>query len=291
MSVQVATSLLRFQFVKGQLTDDPDDGFAACGDGTIAPFKVTLSQLEEIIYRARDGWFVSGKVSYGATEFVEIANSPPSGDRLAKRVDFGDGFFTQWERAYSTRSSINESNLRFFSDEYNVGALNYRDAISEYALWVPQSPVSGLNHFVSSRPISDFSTESYDLSGEYGAGGLVGPFGGNAVSLSFFPFAAYTGESIFDESGDIYLFGVFEVFGRFDFRNALVSYSYDSEFEEELVQSDIKLKISLSENSNIEIPLYRSPNFPTPSGSDFVFEATKWWPYAGTWNPTTGARA
>jgi hypothetical protein len=286
----------RIEFVKGWLTGgtDPEDGSEECGDGTFYPLKVTWDQLEEILYRVRDSWFISGRIKYSATELVEIANPPPIGDNLSNYIDLGSGRFTSWIRGYSTSSNLVNHGGQSFGEPYDRNGTNFRDAIKEAGMWSMFAPRSGLDHFIGSRPISDFTEGTYDLDGNYGAGGLIGTFGANQVSLSIFPGVAFTGDDIRDTDGDFYLSCFFEIFGNFDAANPLKSVSYDNDFEEFLVPADINLKIELSK-TEIEIPLYRSDNFPTPdlSSEDFVIKAFEWWPYATTngdpaWDSTTG---
>lgn len=60
MGVAVTTPMLRFQFVKGQVTSGtPDAGFVACCDGTAFPMEVRVDQLAEIMYQVKFATFTS----------------------------------------------------------------------------------------------------------------------------------------------------------------------------------------------------------------------------------------
>jgi len=141
----------RVDYLRGQVSPTPDDGFLACGDGTDFPMKVTVDQLFKIVYQVRDAVYVSGKSwvigytwdspSWEDTNEVRIAeeNIPAPGSPLAQYTTgselFDDAVASSF-RGYAASKSADDDNYdeppserpmknnpeEWFSDYYDVGS-------------------------------------------------------------------------------------------------------------------------------------------------------------------------
>ena len=176
MGKGVYTNDLRVKFVKGQVTTGtPDEGFIACGDETFHTLKVTLKQLEKILFRIRDTKWTDGSVRSAVAPLDEedeawfetgfAGGDPPEtlaawhyddddddgGDPLNSSVSYSERGYTFWVESF-TLNPLPAEKDRFFGPEYLVvdptdGApetTNYRDVVDdEYVLYEHSLIVDG----------------------------------------------------------------------------------------------------------------------------------------------------
>lgn len=371
MSTRVATSLLRFEFVKGETTSGtPAPGFVACGDGTAFPMEVTLDQLAEIMYRVRDARWVSGT----ATQTLSYLNDDLAPEALIAVVTFTgysppsekvelwsseselDAAYTR--RGYATVTNQDPPDIpmgdygsNLFSDTQYIESQNpggtshlaYREAISERAMWAnafKDTQPKLVGHYnageilgyvasiygLGSPPNDTFKTgfsftgtswmgSEVELPAIYAPfstfedtqGGGTIPYYGGAAFLTFSGQVAWidsnnSGNPL-DPLNKIYLGVAFNVRnsrgGDGDWTHA--TNKTDMEWAGSISEKLSDLKLKLHDGSFVTAAIYGSL-FPwysdgddaIPTATDWIFEATEWWPYAKAggpvWDSDTGAK-
>jgi len=293
----------RVNFIKGWLTGgtDPGDGSVECGDGTLSPMVVTLDQLAEIFYRVKDAWFTQGTYSISGSDLELNAVDPPTELRSELYANPQGS-----RRGYSISGTLPSALDSFFGAAYTVDSVAWRDiGDSELAMWIPDSVdyewylpdmdivnlagqgpatiASAFNCHMAYSAGSDPSEAGYAFIRYENSGGEE--WTEAAVAMS--GVVVWTGaDSPLDPAATLYL-GIEMV---------LTSDAHDVEFgsfnRTASVLTSVNFKLKLSDGSTPSCPLYNTGAAFT-SGTDFVLEAKKWWPYATTtgdpaWDTATG---
>ena len=307
-AVGVFTLMKRVTFVKGWLTGgtDPADGSVECGVGTAFPMAVTLDQIAEIFYRAKDAWFTSGSLididSGGVgTESLTFTGTDPSGVLVTDDTDYKS------QRGYYTVDTVPAAHDGYFGTAYTVSGTDVREvATNERCMWIPPSDVafsgdalgSGFSGYsgpeigcaFSTYMIIDTSTEptGYALTFEPWPDVATYPvFTGITKELWLIfsgEIAWVGGEGPFDPAAALYLGVYFEVNGSGSDFSTLVGSGY-------LLDESLALELS---SGTVTCPLYGNEG--SGSGTDFTCTVKEWWPYAKdspavpVWDADTGLK-
>ena len=225
-------------------------------------------------------------------------------------------------------NTVFSSTYYFIVDDIEYRAA--RDALREYAMWAAHDDADGNFEVApttelgfasySALNVSSFRTGfSYNAStfiefgdslpaGHYpyttlfevGAGTPEVPYYAAGVALEFDGKVAWIDD---DERGDP-LSGGNRIFLGARFAINSTKFAADHYFGTDTstmsaytaAGADVVLRLSGAGNE-VRAPLYFDPSiygagydFAVEEISDWVFEATEWWPYAGEWNPNTGER-
>jgi hypothetical protein len=140
MSQGVFTPDLRVRWINlGVMT--PED--AGVGDGTAYPLEVTLDQIAEIFYRAKDAHFTGGRASYGTGDpyiqpeggFEITAPTTAATNRSTDQGNLRRGYTTITESGLAVISAHNDA---YLGDEYDTGSgVMYRDVNDkENGVWM-----------------------------------------------------------------------------------------------------------------------------------------------------------
>ena len=311
MSKGVFTRMKRVTFVKGWLTGgtDPADGSVECGDGTPRPLEVTgatiavkLDKIAEIFHRVKDAYFTAGDIHFSSVDVtIHSATSAPSDRSLY------DAMIGYQGRGYHTLVTVGANTiparfLPYLGDEYDDGSGGmYRDISDneagihltyqsgELPTWNNASigvATTAFYYFATSDPLTadplwfysvDSSPAYYDAMGAVLVGGKIGYV------------LANPSDSIFTSTTRFFL--------TLDFTTSEGGYSlYASTLKTDDPTSVCNYVMRLS-TGDLSCPMYPdaySTAGGSASGSDFIHEATEWWPYAkaggAVWNTGTGAK-
>jgi hypothetical protein len=293
----------RVKFVKGWLTGgtDPEDGSVECGDGTNFCLEVTLDQLAEIAYRVRDGWFTAGSATFGGIT-VAIGGSAPM-SRFASSEDpatiFGRGYTFIPNELGVVSYHPNDNHLTTAYNPFDGtpdpdGHRDLKDT-SEAALWMSYDAGTGFQLLWANTTALNISMDCGSFNGDpatapHGCFPLSPDPDDGSCSLGFAvsPRCAYVGaDDPHDPDVRLFLFCVFGFYAISEEGSIDVAHFPQNEFD---VLLDFDLVIELAD-STLHVPLYGEAD--TGTNADFVWTATKWWPYktkAGdpAWDEDTG---
>ena len=309
MSKGVFTRMKRVTFV--------EKTGAEVGNGTDYPMLVTLDQLAEIMYRVKDAYFTGGKIVndsgfYHDLTFTDVAPKLALVNYLNVSGDgFSGSYYHGDARGYYTTNPIPEQLEGYFGESYIPLATEVRDiALNERGLWVPEAnetiKFSGealLGPSGSSEGFPEVHTFGCAFSHHmFIDSGAVEP---TEYAITYVPwisgnfyanlYLVFSGEvawvdttgsgNPYDSGNSLYLGVYFNLTSAYGSGISSVS-SYGT------LHPDIRLELKLSSSSTY-CRLYGSHD---KVGTNFVCEATKWWPYAKdspavpVWDADTGLK-
>ena len=317
----------RVKYVRGQVTDTPDPGFVACGDGREYCMLVTgdthaekLDKLEQVFYRVRDTQWMAG-IGEFEIYISEESNwtttiQPPLSDptpQLASVFSSG-GVSSSSRRGYLYRRgtslyqhpSEQGAVAGAFGETYISGGSN-ADAESEYALWWrgPTNAFGFLQRWF--RTAFNFSSNYLVPPGDTDPGGYVFTVSHSGEDA---PTQLNCGATLIiedtvafidnDGSGDP-LSPANDLYINLSF-NTATSYGGETSVgihssSSGAVAAGIDLILEVSDGKTLRCPLYQASSFGLDTfsgGTNFVLKATKYWPYATkdgspAWDEDTGA--
>jgi len=298
MGVQINTIESRIRFVKKESAD--------VGDGTDFPMLVTLDQLAEIMYRARDAWFTAGSAVY-STATTSVQGTPIA--QLVNSINTQDnpfGTVYSYARAYSASDTVSEQFDSYFGEVYTLyGYYNFRDCNNEFGIWYPDYGLLGGNLLPSFSDVGfrcGFSHKIECFTSYFGLDPAPSGFykitttedysgGSSSVTASnlwvtFTGEVAYVGDSPTSATSQLYVGLKMGVDTGFYGINTSSSY-----FDVPSYDTGGKFVLGLAGGDSVSCKLYSPDTY--DSVSDFVLQAQEWWPYAksdGTpaWSETTG---
>jgi len=312
---------------------DPGDGSVECGEGTAYPMEVTVDQLAEIYYRVKDAKFTSGYFQihyslFGDDLTMQVSSVPPSTD-LVEIIDNNSSSIVSARGYYaaindaSPEKPLADVGNDLFGVTYYYNTLTSDLAIrdiqdKESALWSRAGEIIDLNlygtYWDGSIDLGVPTTGSHDPTGfrtafnqtfiNDGAAAIYGIYNdangietrsdASLVISSKVAFVDVTGSGDPLDSGN-------RLFISLSFlmeSESLIYVSSDSQSVASLTSAGINLTIELSGGLSVSCPLYYdtsllAPDWSFMSATDFIIEATEWWPYATStgdpaWDEDTG---
>jgi len=278
------------------------------GAGTYFPIEVTgaglrdkFDKIAEVFHRASDAWIISGDMYFPSVDVTIHAATTASIPRTYSTVV---GLRT---RGYTTPSSgisgtIPDRFLPYLTDEYDIGSGDmYRDiGDNERGILMvaesgelPEWNVSGyvtnaFSYFNGGDPaVADalwFYSEQAGGASYYAAQGLAQVDGRVAYVL------ADPSDSIFSTDTRFFLYVYFEIA---ESGYSLFASTLETDFDTPACNYVMRLS-----SGDLSCPIYPSDYSASgfiPTGSDFIHEATEWFPYqdvgGNVWNPATGLPA
>ena len=318
MADHVTTFLPRVTFVEKTSSE--------VGDGTLFPMLVTLDQLAEIIYRVKDAVFTAGSIGYDyeidypwedpprteqGTAGTVFLNTPASAlVAYYERGDYFNGSQYSYARGFVASrftgdpDPIPPSLSAFFGEEYttNFNEVN-RDCLKEFGIWCPDYGILGSpGTFVGNQTRFRCGFSHYAAS--FGSGYLVDPtlqytiaatyqldgeeinYQSASIKVSFDGNVAYIGNNPMDPDAQLYI-GIEMLVGGP--RQAATNTSYGNP-----IDSGARFILKLANDHEVSCAIYKGDDSETDTTviSDFVLQATEWWPYqdenGNVWSPTTG---
>ena len=275
----------RLKLIKGWLTGgtDPADGSVECGEGTSYPLLVTVDQLEEIFYRAKDAVF-SGSVTaeYAFTTLSMLV------DGAAPASDFHSGTDADVivHRSFVTGSPA--VNISAEKDIWSEDLVAPSLPISTIAT-SPQvhGLITGLTHYIESfdLPSSDYHVRGDDGTGEYTA----------VLELAFSGHVAWVdlaaSNNPFDPANELWVGIGFHCYTADPTAAIVDAYTLATGDSNEGESGDLTIVLS---SGPLTCRLYASQfAFLTSAYSDLTLTVTEWWPYLTianlpAWDSATG---
>lgn len=299
------------------------------GDGTDFPMLVTLDQLAEIMYRVKDAVFTAGSIGYDYEVDYPYEDPPITKQGTAGTVFLGTpqaALVTAYARGdyfnYSfyncTRGfvashytgypdPIPPSLSDFFGEGYttNYNHVN-RECLNEIGIWCPDYGFlvgnaandthfrCGFSHHVSSLASGNLvdPTLQYTIAATYQFDGEEINYTSASINVSFDGNVAYIGNNPMDQDAQLYIGIEMLVSGP---RAAMTNTAYGGY----TVDSGARFILKLSNDPEVSCPLYKEDDSGynnTTVVSDFVLQATEWWPYAKdspavpVWDADTGVK-
>jgi hypothetical protein len=310
MSQGVFTRMKRFTFVEKTA--------AEVGAGTAYPMLATADQLAEVMYRVRLSKFTSGYfkklddfdelITY--FEALNTSTDPTTAEPLEIEViDFtlehlvvrGYGVAFSDEDGDLSGEDVAASFLPYYGDKITVTPLgtdfNYREALSEYCIFVPPYKRFGVYDPVFQTGFSFNNFYSTDLT-SYNT--FINYYALNVAS-SDIAFSGEVGWVDVDGSGnpmspnnEMYIGVDFIFFGN----SISISTNIDWFYTLAGTETGADFVLELSGGQELKCPIYVEnifdPEFAFDSVQDVRLKAIEWWPYAdasgAVWDEDTGLK-
>jgi hypothetical protein len=310
MSQGVFTRMKRFTFVEKTA--------AEVGAGTAYPMLATADQLAEVMYRVRLSKFTSGyfkklddsdeSITY--FEALNTSTDPTTAEPFEIEVIDGGlehlgvrGYGVAWAdpEAYVSGEDVGASFLPYYGDKITVNLFgtdyNYREALSEYCIFVPPYERYGLYDPVFQ---TGFSFNNFYSTGVTSYNAFINYFA-LGVADNTIDFSGEVGWVDVDGSGDptspnneMYI-GV-EL--NFSGTNTSISTNIDSFYTLAGTETGADFVLELSGGQELKCPIYVEnifdPEFAFDSVQDVRLKAIEWWPYAdasgAVWDEDTGLK-
>jgi hypothetical protein len=317
--VGVFTPDLRFEWVRGYIGTDPEDGSVECGPGTFYPLEVTNDQLAEIMYRVRDsvltGYLVASGGYYDGATYGVTSGTP---EKLVVSNAFSyqpdpeydpEYQFVYSARGYRTRDP--DGNDDYFGDAYEIdtdipdglGGNYYDVGDSERAMWISKSTnVKFNNQTENFFWDSDFKT---GFSHHFSSGRLEELWSDTEVLIDELPtiymtYLAYDGEpfgavpTIINFNGRVAWIDDNESGNPFDPENRrFVGFQFNNianfgdtnylttvSFGAEYLTDTGRTIILALASGTVSCPIYAYGSYDATWSGGFTLTPTKWWPYA-----------
>lgn len=248
------------------------------GHGTFYPLSVTLDQIAEIFFRVKDAWISSGSVTWTESSPSDGNNdftmTVPSKAPRRREVLTTAG-------AYQTRGFTRSPPWKFGLPPYDKGRGTMVSDIAddELGIWDTVAGIHKCAFTFFAHNLSDTSSDFYpslDI-------GVI--FTGEIGVIKANP-----SDDMMSPNNDFYI-GMYFIYNR-GYGDASGSTSFDVYGANFLCNYIMRLanKVDLS------CPIYYGANdYSSFSGTDFIHEATEWWPYADdsgnpVWDTSTGKK-
>jgi hypothetical protein len=293
----------KVKYIRGQLTDDPDDGFTTCGPGRDFPLEVTganlaekIRKIEEIFYRARLFWFESGSITQDGAN-ITLNGLNPLIDKISS-VETTAGAGSDTEMAYTLspyRRTGTEPDApwnNYFGDAYSFLTQDQYDGISESSIFFP--PFSSLSQSFSFLNFQIGST-SNDHTAEpvmpNGYGITSDGFASGQMLCQIGTVIAYAeADHPFDPASRLFLLVNFELRDTNLFVDTYCGPFNEGDFDNVETGADLIIRLS---DGDIKLRLL-APDFrDTTAAADIVIKPLQYWPYSTTtgdpaYDSTTG---
>jgi hypothetical protein len=236
---------------------------------------VTLDQIAEIFFRVKDAWISSGSVTFtealpsdGTNDFTMTV---PASAPLRREVTTAAG-------SYQTRGYVKASPWRFGLPPYDRGDGTMVSDIADDELGVWDSALTTCAFTFFAYNLSDALDDFYptlDI-------GVI--FTGQIGVIKASP-----SDDMLSPTNSFYI-GMYFIYNR-GYGGAECS-TASAVYGADILCNYI---MRLSNEVELSCPIYYGANENSFSGTDFIHEATEWWPYANDngdplWRTSTGAK-